>query len=59
MVFFAFAIVTIGWLVVVGAERIAKIKTEGVGPERWVYDGEIVLADLLGVVAVVFVKALL
>lgn len=57
-IFLAFAAHAVGWFVVVGTEGVAEVKAEGVGPEGGVDNGEVVFAELLGVVAVVFVETL-
>lgn len=50
------AIGTVGGLVGVGAADVAEVDATGVGPEGWVNNGDVFLADGLWVVAVVFVK---
>lgn len=59
VIFFAFAVHAVGGLVVVGAEGVAEIEAEWVGPEGRVDDGENFLAELLGVIAVIFVETFL
>lgn len=48
--------VAVGWFVGIGAERVAEIKTVWVGPEGWVDDLNVFLADFGWVVTVVLVE---
>ena len=49
------AIGAIGGLVRVGTADVAEVDAAGIGPEGGVDDGDVVFADGLGVVAVVFI----
>ena len=55
-VFFAFAVATISGIVMIGTERVAEIESERVSPECGIDNGDIVLGNLFGVVAVVLVE---
>lgn len=51
------ALLAVGGLVGIGAEFVAEIKAEWVGPESWVDDGDVFFGDGLWIVFVLFVKA--
>lgn len=47
----------VGGLVGVGAEFVAKVETEWVGPEGWVDYGDVFFGDGLRVIFVFFIEA--
>lgn len=50
------AVFAVGGFVEVRTHWVAEVEAEGVGPEGWVDDFDIVFANLFGVVAVFGVK---
>ena len=53
------AVLTVGWLISVGTERVTEIEPIGVGPKGGVDNFDVLLADGFGVVAVVFIETFL
>ena len=51
------ALFTVGWLIGIGAERVAEVKTKWISPESWVDDGDVFFGNGFRIVVVFFVEA--